>query len=269
MRPHWIPLVALIAALAAPFQALAVRWEPLDVAFVDEFDPTEVSQRMAADKAFDQSMVERFYFSGEAIRRDFLQRFKSGALRAETSDQKARMKAQLERFQMLPLAKFHYFQITGTSQAELESFCKNHGLHLHFFRKSSWMGLGIIGKSFHTLVSGADAGIAAMGNQFKYAITYQDPVDEFSIKVQYKVGGNWAEFLVPTGERYARDLGMMDAHTAAHVFSKLVDNEVQGVQELISSGFITLHEGKAAPEKISAVKVEAFLPFHQEPFYSN
>lgn len=263
-------LAALAAAvLAAATQASPpAEWNPLDVHAVDNMDDragAALSRQMAAKTEFRDQIAGRFFASSPMLRADFLTAFKAAALRAQGKDRET-MAAQLEFFKMLPQPEFHYLQLHELKEAELLEYCATNGLQLHLFRKSAF--LGVISKNFHCLVSGSPTSIQNLLQKYQFHVKYQDPVTEFRIELKYKVGANWAEFLIPTGQRYARDFGMVDVWTAAGIISKIKAGP-QGILELIKRKTITLHEGKATPEKVSDVQFAAFLPFHKEPFMTN
>ncbi len=262
--PVWSALMACVLAFAP--MAKATRWEPIDVSEVDSLDAVAMSARMAEDPTFGQLMIDRYFFSGPEVRSDFLTRWKGAALMAESEDAKAVMVEQLQSFKQLPLASFHYFEFKGVSTKELEEHGRSLGVQVHSAQTSAFLGL--VGKKHFVLVSGPQTGLDAFLHKFKYKLTFQESVDEFRLEVKYKVGANWAEMVVPTGQRYRRDFGMVDAWTAAGIFSKLAEGP-EGVRKLIEKGVITLHEGQAEVGSISNVSIKAFMPYVPEPFYSN
>lgn len=257
-----LQIAAALLVAALPAAALAASWSPFNEETVATMDGALIARTAAMTPQFGQMITDSYFATGPERRAQLLQRLKACAMQADGEDREA-IVALAKQLKMLPQTGFKYYRMKNVTLEELQHYGKQFGMKVHAYRKS-----GIFTKTHHVLLSMPNMMFDMIDQNFQSRITHSEDVHEFRVDMQCQVGGNWAEWLIPTGQRMGRTFGYLDAWSAAGIMSHLDEDGPAGVQNLVRQGYVTIMDEEQAGQ-IQKLRFQVYMPDSDEPLYEN
>ncbi len=253
------PRLAPLALLALAFTATAA-WNPLTPREVETVDPVALVRRASRDPKLLERVTSAFRYTGPVHRREFLQRFKAAAVSESDAGVKSALTSLVAKFETIPLLRIQSFRFKEVERQEFLDRAATLGLRVHLSESKGWFWKS----NFHFLVSGPEKSMDELAAAYPLSLQVAEKIEEIRLKVRYKNGGTFFDFVVETGTCHESCLGMVDAWTAMGMLESLAVDPGAAVKAMIDGGAIADHQGPS--DKIRNVSWEAFLPFESDPF---